>query len=178
MEQYFTTARVPDADKLNITTMYLTGDAKLWWRTRNADDVSAGRPRIEMWNKLIKEMRDQFIPSNASWLARDKLKRLRQTGSVREYIKEFTSMMLDIQNMSNDDKLHNFISGMQGWTQNKLQRQNVKDLPSAIIAADWLVDFRTIRPLKDVPSTSKTKINNDKKGEWKKDTRKDCTNEK
>ncbi|KAH0773471.1 hypothetical protein KY290_010608 [Solanum tuberosum] len=33
MEQYFTAARVPDADKLNITTMYLTGDAKLWWRT-------------------------------------------------------------------------------------------------------------------------------------------------
>ena len=47
MEQYFTAARLPDADKLNITTMYLTSDAKLWWRTRNADDVSAGRPRID-----------------------------------------------------------------------------------------------------------------------------------
>ena len=47
MEQYFTAARVPDADKLNITTMYLTGDAKIWWRTRNADDVSVGRPRID-----------------------------------------------------------------------------------------------------------------------------------
>ena len=54
MEQYFTAARVPDADKLNITTMYLTGDAKLWWRTRNADDVSAGLPRIDTWDKLIK----------------------------------------------------------------------------------------------------------------------------
>ena len=54
MEQYFTTARVPDADKLNITTMYLTGDAKLWWRTRNADDVSVGLPRIDTWDKLIK----------------------------------------------------------------------------------------------------------------------------
>ena len=54
MEQYFTAARVPDADKLNITTMYLTGDAKLWWRTQNANDVSAGRPRIDTWDKLIK----------------------------------------------------------------------------------------------------------------------------
>ena len=115
IEQHFTVARVPDADKLNITTMYLTGDAKLWWRTRNADDVSAVRPRIDTWDKVIKEMRDQFLPSNASWLARDKLKRLRQTCSVREYIKEFTSVMLDIQNMSDEDKLHNFISGMQGW---------------------------------------------------------------
>ena len=55
MELYFTAARVPDADKLNITTMYLTGDAKLWWRTRNADDVSAGLPRIDTWGKLIKK---------------------------------------------------------------------------------------------------------------------------
>ncbi|XP_015086935.1 uncharacterized protein LOC107030041 [Solanum pennellii] len=153
MEQYFTAARVPDADKLNITTMYFTGDAKHWWRTRNADDVSAGRPRIATWDKLMKEMRDQFLPSNASWLARDKLKRLRQTGSVREYIKEFTSVMLDIQNMFDEDKLHNFIS-------------------------DSLVDFRTTRPLTDVPYTSKTKKNNDKKGEWKKDSLKDCTNDK
>ena len=114
MKQYFTAARVLDSDKLNITIMYLTGDAKLWWRTRNADDVSVGRPRIDMWDKLIKEMRDQFLPSNASCLSRDKLKRLRQTGSVREYNKEFTSVMLDIQNRSDEDKLHNFILGMKG----------------------------------------------------------------
>ena len=47
---------MPDADKLNITTMYLMGDAKILWRTQNADDVSAGRPRIDTWDKLINEM--------------------------------------------------------------------------------------------------------------------------
>ena len=123
-------------------------------------------------------MRDQFLPSNASWLARDKLKRLRQTGSVREYIKEFTSVMLDIQNMSYEDKLHNIILGMQDWAQNELRRQNFKDLPGAIVAADSLVDFQTTHPLTDVPSTSKTKKKNGKKGEWKKDSRKDGTNDK
>ena len=86
-------------------------------------------------------MCNYFLPSNASWLARDKLKRLRQTGSVRDYIKEFTFVMLNIHNMSNEDKLHNFISGMQGWAQNELRRQNVKDLPGAIVVADLLVDF-------------------------------------
>ena len=99
-------------------------------------------------------------------------------GSVREYIKEFTSVMLDIKNMSNEDKLHNFISGMQGWAQNELRRQKVKDLHGAIAAADSLVDFWMTRPLTDVPSFSKTKKKNDKKGEWKKDSRKDGTNDK
>lgn len=49
--------------------------------------------------------------------------------------------MLDIQNTSEKDKLHNFISGMQAWAQNELKRQNVKDLPTAIAAADSLVDY-------------------------------------
>ena len=43
--------------------------------------------------------------------------------------------------MSDDDKLHNFISGMQGCAQNELQRKNLKDLSGAIAAADSLVDF-------------------------------------
>ena len=51
--------------------------------------------------------------------------------------------------MSDEDKLHNFISGMQGWAQYKLRRQNVKDLPGAITTAGSLVDFRTTRPLTD-----------------------------
>ena len=74
--------------------------------------------------------------------------------------------MLDIQNMSYEDKLHNIILGMQDWAQNELRRQNFKDLPGAIVAADSLVDFQTTRPLTDAPSTSKTKKKNDEKGEW------------
>lgn len=27
-------------EQVNITSMYLTGDAKLWWRTRLDDDAS------------------------------------------------------------------------------------------------------------------------------------------
>ncbi|PHT69505.1 hypothetical protein T459_24609 [Capsicum annuum] len=49
MERYFSTARVVEMDKLNITTMYLTGDTKLWWRTRNANDESASQPKIDTW---------------------------------------------------------------------------------------------------------------------------------
>ncbi|KAH0716607.1 hypothetical protein KY290_012888 [Solanum tuberosum] len=63
-----------------MNTTYMTCDAKLWGKTRNADDESVGRPKIDNWTKLKKEMRDQFLPSNASWFARDKLKRLRQNG--------------------------------------------------------------------------------------------------
>ena len=81
--------------------------------------------------------------------------------------------MLDIQNMSEEEKLHNFISGMQAWAQNELRRQNVKDLPSAIAAADSLVDYRNTRSLFEEPSTSKPKKRVEKKGDWKKEARKE-----
>ncbi|KAL0380934.1 UNVERIFIED_CONTAM: hypothetical protein Sangu_0157700 [Sesamum angustifolium] len=43
--------------------------------------------------------------------------------------------------MSEEDKLFNFLSGLQTWAQTKLRRQGVTDLPSTIAAADRLVDF-------------------------------------
>ena len=75
--------------------------------------------------------------------------------------------MLDIQNMSGEYKLHNFISGMQGWAQKKLQRQNVKDLRSAIGAADSFIDFRTTRPLTDVPPLQTLRKKMRRKGKGK-----------
>lgn len=55
------------------------------------------------------------MPTNTNWVARDLLKKLRQIGTVREYIKEFSSCMLSIRNISEDDKLFNFITGLQPW---------------------------------------------------------------
>ncbi|KAL0364745.1 UNVERIFIED_CONTAM: hypothetical protein Sangu_0572100 [Sesamum angustifolium] len=115
METYFQAARIPEAEKVSITSMYLTGDAKLWWRTRLSDDPV----------RIGTESRR----------------------TVRDYVKEFSSLMLDVRDMSEEDKLFNFLSGLQTWAQTELRRQGVKDLPSAISAADRLVDFRVTNTL-------------------------------
>ncbi|XP_070049418.1 uncharacterized protein [Nicotiana tomentosiformis] len=153
MEQYFHVIRVKDEkEKVTLTSMYLSEDAKLWWRTRVAEDESLGRPKIESWERLRKELKDQFLPNNTSWITRDKLKRLKHTGSVRAYVKEFISLMLSISNMSEEDKLHNFMSGLQQWAQLELRRQNIQNLASAVTAADALDDFH----LGEDSSTSKS----------------------
>ena len=100
--------------KVSITGMYLMGDTKLWWRTRLEGDVESGRPKISTWETLKQELKEKF-PTNAAWLAREPLKRLMQTGTVRDYVKEFSSLMLDIKNMSEEDKLFNFVYGLQAW---------------------------------------------------------------
>ena len=92
--------------------MYLMGDAKLWWRTWVREDSEAGRPQVVAWETLKKELNDQFLLTNAGWLVRESLKRLKHTDSMRDYVKEFSSLMLNIRNMFDEDKLFNFISGL------------------------------------------------------------------
>ena len=142
MEQYFKAAHIDEREQVSITSMYLVGDAKLWWRTRTDGDASVDRPVITTFEALKKELKEQFLPLNASWLARESLRNLKQTGSVRDYVKEFSSLLLDIKNMSDEDKLFNFLAGLKPWAQAELRRQAVKDLPSAVAAADSLVDYK------------------------------------
>ena len=142
MEHYFSVAKIGVDGQVDIAVMYLSGDAKLWWRTRTKEDLNAGRPKVETWESLKRELKEQFLPNNTSWIAREDLKKLRQDGSVRDYVKKFSSLILDVDNMSEEDRMFNFLSGLQPWAQLELRRQKISDLSSAIAAADGLADFR------------------------------------
>ena len=86
------------------------------------DDADVGKGKIDSWEALKKELKDQFLPTNTAWVVRDSLKKLKQTGIVREYVKTFSSLILDIKNMSEEDKLFNFMSGLQPWAKLELKR--------------------------------------------------------
>lgn len=165
MNQYLIAAKIPENEQVALVGMYLSGDAKLWWRSRQIDDARVGRKTFSSWEELKKELRDQFLPCNTAWVARVALKALRQTGTVREYVKEFTSLMLDITDMSKEDQLFNFLSGLEPWAQTELQRQGVKDLPTAIARAEALVDYRD-----DPADKGKSRL-------WKPDVRRDFPRE-
>ena len=134
--------REPVGEQVTITTMYFSGNAKLWWWTRSSDDAAVGRPKIERWEILKKELKNQFLPTNTTWMARESLQKLKQTGSIRDYVKELSSLFLEIKDMSEVDKLFNFMSRLQGWAQTELRRQGVQDLPSTMAATDCLFDYK------------------------------------
>ena len=112
-------------------------------------------------------------------MASESLKRFRHTGSVRDYVKEFSSLMLDIKNMLEEDKFFNFMSGLQGWAQTKLHRQGVCDLPTAMIEADSLVDYKMggaistmQKPKSEGGKKAKAEGKTFKKSRWKKQNKK------
>ncbi|KAL0417151.1 UNVERIFIED_CONTAM: hypothetical protein Slati_3547000 [Sesamum latifolium] len=122
MEQYFLAANVEDeARKVSTATMYLTGDAKLWWRTKYSE-IQANQVRLDTWALLREAIRVQFFPENVEYNARRALRKLEHTGSMQDYVKAFSALMLDIRDMSEKDKLFTFMEGLKPWTRVELQR--------------------------------------------------------
>ncbi|KAJ8493969.1 hypothetical protein OPV22_015690 [Ensete ventricosum] len=141
MEQYFCATRLDSEEtKVAIATMYLNGDAKLWWRTR-WEEIQQGRCRVDTWGDLKRELRTRFLPENTEFVARRKLRQLRQSTTIRDYVKQFSALMLDIWDMSEKDKLFSFLDGLKPWAQQELHRRNVTDVVGAIAAAERLTDF-------------------------------------
>ncbi|KAL0287722.1 UNVERIFIED_CONTAM: hypothetical protein Sangu_2680600 [Sesamum angustifolium] len=128
--------RVPDPKPFGSERSAKELENFLW------DMETASRERIEMWEVLKKELKDQFLPCNTSWLARESLRNLKHTGTVRKFVKEFSSLMLDVRDMSEEDRLFNFIACSRPWAQTELRRQGIKDLPTAIAVADRLGDYK------------------------------------
>ncbi|TYK28468.1 uncharacterized protein E5676_scaffold629G001010 [Cucumis melo var. makuwa] len=141
LEQYFkATNTVTEEAKVTLATMHLSEDAKLWWRSRYVD-IQEGRCTIETWDALKRELRLQFFSMNVEILARRKLRDLRHTGEIRDYVKQFAGLMLDIRDMSEKDKVFCFVEGLKPWAMAKLYEQRVQDLTSAYAAAERLFDL-------------------------------------
>ena len=127
---------------VSLVGMYLTVDAKLYWRSRHVGDTRVGQSTFNSWEELKKKFREQFLPCNTGWVARVALKKLKQTGTIQEYVKGITSLLLDINDMSEEDKLSNFLTGLRPWVRIEVRRQGAKDLPTVIAYAEALVDYQ------------------------------------
>ena len=58
------------------------------------------------------EIKRQFYPKNVAYLVRKNMRRLKHTGSILDYVKEFPSLMLEIPNMTEKKLLFNFMDNL------------------------------------------------------------------
>ncbi|RVW44665.1 hypothetical protein CK203_086900 [Vitis vinifera] len=89
-----------------------------------------------------REIKRQFYPEDVAYLARKNMRRLKHTGSIRDYVKEFSSLMLEIPNMTQEELLFNFMDNLQGWAEQELRRRGVQDLATAMAIAESLTDYK------------------------------------
>ncbi|TXG51782.1 hypothetical protein EZV62_024306 [Acer yangbiense] len=96
---------------------------------------------IHTWDDFKRELNKQFSPTNAEKEAHGCLYRLKQSGSISDYIKEFTTLIFEIEDMSDKDKLFYFMDDLKDWVRVELERRNVQDLDTAIAAVKSLADY-------------------------------------
>ena len=70
-----------------------------------------GQCSIDLRDNLKLELKNQFVLENVEFIAHQKLRQLCQTSAVRNYVKQFSTLMLNIYDMSRKDKLFYFIEG-------------------------------------------------------------------
>jgi len=131
-----------EAQKVSNASFSLKDIVLVWWRCR-CDDVKRGSNPITTWDGFKRELKKQFYPKDAEYKARAKLHRLQhQDGRIREYVKEFQELLLEIPNIGEQDALFCFLDGLQGWARMELERRGVQDLASTIAAAESLIELK------------------------------------
>ncbi|KAK3006745.1 hypothetical protein RJ639_017557 [Escallonia herrerae] len=96
-----------DNKKVQMTVMYLTYTIALWWRRRYTDGFD-----VKTWEKFKRELQRQFYSESAEDMMMINLRRLRQKGSIRKYVNEYSALMLKIPEMSERQRLCFFINGL------------------------------------------------------------------
>ena len=109
---------VQDAQRVAYATALLRGAAMEWWRFKLLHQPPTS------WDDFSRALVSQFMPVAAERLARDRLIRLRQDGSVQRYIADFRRLLLRVTDISNADATHRFIQGLRP---NLAREVNIRD---------------------------------------------------
>lgn len=95
-------------------------------------DIESGNFSINTWVKFNKELKCRFYPMSAEDEVRARVLHLQHKGSISDYVKEFTEVLLEIPNYLNKKALFAFMDCLQGWAKQEIQRRGAQDLASSI----------------------------------------------
>ncbi len=120
MEQYFEASGImDDATKLKQVGSYLKEFALSWWKRMKPLE---GKPAFDTWADFKKGFREYFLPADAHDEAQAKLRRLHhKEGRIREYVQEFSELMLEIPDLSPKEAFFSFMDGLNRWAKLELQ---------------------------------------------------------
>lgn len=144
MEQYFKIANIMnDRARVQIASYYLTHSANVWWR-RKCQESENGEEPIDTYNAFKKALKKQFLPTNVKQRALETLNNLRHTTTIQAYVQAFTEVSLYLKNFPESFFLCFFISGLQKWAKDEIEKRDVNNLNQAISIVESLPDRRRI----------------------------------
>ena len=123
---------------------YLEGNAKEWFM-----GLCENSQRPTNWLSFKSAVRDRFSLENKQELMQIKLFRMKQTGTLEDYIRAFSSSSSQVKHM--DDRTRAcallFTSGLVSDLRNEVLKEYPKDLLTAIKLAREADEFETVQLL-------------------------------
>lgn len=149
VEQYLRGLAITN-DEVKIATAqsFLRDTAQQWFRRRCLDAEKGGQG-IETWEQFKAELRKKFSPSNANKEALRKFWRVRQTGSIADYVKEFTDLLLEVEGMPDNEILVRFEDGLRDYARAEVSRGKPQTLDEAIAIVENMDDLFARKSNKD-----------------------------
>jgi hypothetical protein len=92
---------------------FLKDSALNWWLRYQQEVADGKRQPFANWGAFKQEFINTFTPVKPDYDARNKLDRLLQTRSVFDYASRYNTLMLELPNMDEGDRVHFFIRGLK-----------------------------------------------------------------
>ena len=132
--QYADITNEPAARRPRLASTYLDGKAATWWMGLVAQQPNADGSQVT-WQMFYDGLIAMFKPVNAKKVARDKLAVLNQTHSVVRYNSEFQQLCLQINDISEAEKLDKYIRGLKSAIREKVELDEPRTLADAMSKA-------------------------------------------
>ena len=120
LDKYFEAAYFSEAERLTVASSYLELHAEVWWLTHQKSHPRGTPHHIATWDAYKEAIQAYFTPANSDKATRDKIARLRQTGSVQDYLGKFNELCLEITDIAESEKLDKFFRGLKPKIQEQL----------------------------------------------------------
>ena len=147
VEQYIQLCSIPPHQQVIFVSSLLRDNAAIWWRNQDRMLKLEGEQNTMYWPEFTEALRQQFNPVNMPKRARDKLEFLKQKDSVHNYVFEYQSLMLEIPDMSEADRLDRFVRGLKSRTKQEVDGRDPATLMEAIKIAERFDANTYVKPV-------------------------------
>ena len=135
LETYFAAINLHDHQRrVSFAAALLRDAALVWWQLQQAQHGAV----MWTWDMFKAGLLAEFQAIDPERQARDKLRKLRQQGSVVDYAREFRKCLLYIPSMSENDKIYQFTAGLKYGVAKEVAVRGLTTLNEVIATAERL----------------------------------------
>ena len=127
---------LPQQAEVTLAASKFNGDAIMWWREHKINNPTESGKRIRTWEQLKNGLIQAFAPPEHARAIRDKLRTIKQKGTISEYNAAFSKLTAQLPNVTYEEAEYDYLQGLKPEIRALLR---TKDLHGELIS-----DIRTL----------------------------------